>query len=141
MGINTLTAGGDGGATAQGIGFAIAVNSARPIAEELVSTGRVIHAFLGIAYTGVTPGLATQLDLAVNEGVIIGQVVAGSPAERAGLRPRDVITAAEGQPIRDETALGRLLSRRKPGERVQLVVQRLNERLTVEVTLAERPSR
>jgi S1-C subfamily serine protease len=140
IGINTLGAGGDSGAMAQGIGFAIAINSARPIAQQLASGGRVSHPFLGIAYGPVNPALASQLGLPIKQGVVLGQVTAGSPAAQAGLRPRDVITTVDGQPIVDETTLGRALSRRQPGDRVRLGVQRGNEQLAVDVTLGERPA-
>jgi serine protease Do len=140
VGINTLGAGGDGNIVAQGIGFAIAINAARPIAEQPATAGRVVHPFLGIAYGLVTPALAERFDLPAKQGVVISQVVAGAPAAQAGLQLKDVITAVDGQPIVDETTLGRALSRRKPGERVQLTVARGTERLTLDVTLGERPS-
>ena len=141
VGINTLGAGGDGNVIAQGIGFAIAINAAQPIADQLASDGRVAHPFLGIAYSLLTPALATQLDVPVKRGVVISQIVRGAPAAQAGLQPRDVITAVDGQPIIDETTLGRALSRRTPRERVQLMVARGSEQLTIDVTLGERPSR
>ena len=110
------------------------------IADQLATTGRVVHPFLGIAYGLVTPALAAQLDLPAKQGVVISQVVPGAPAAQAGIQQKDVITAVDGQPIVDETTLGRALSRRTPGERVQLTVMRGAERLTLNVTLGERPS-
>lgn len=77
----------------------------------------------------------------MKQGVVISQVAAGSPATRAGLRPRDVIAEVDGQPIVDETALGRALSRRRPGDRIQLTVARGPERLNVDGTLGESQSR
>ncbi len=88
----------------------------------------------------MTPALAAQLDLPAKQGVVISQVVPGAPAAQAGIQQKDVITAVDGQPIVDETTLGRALSRRTPGERVQLTVMRGAERLTLNVTLGERPS-
>ena len=140
VGINTLGVGGDGNVVAQGIGFAIAINAARPIADQLATVGRVVHPFLGIAYTQVTPALAAQFDLPAKQGVVISQVMRGAPAARAGIQPKDVITAVDGQPIVDETTLGRALSQRKPGDRVQMNVARGSEQLTIDVTLGERPS-
>jgi S1-C subfamily serine protease len=113
--------------------------AARPIADELASDGRVAHPFLGITYTQVTPALAAQFDLPAKQGVVISQVIRGAPAARAGIQPKDVITAVDGQPIIDETTLGQALKRRKPGERIQLTVARGSERLTIDVTLGERP--
>ena len=141
VGINTLVAGGDGNVSAQGIGFAIAITTARPIADQLVAQGRVAHPFVGISYALVTAVLAEQFDLPAKQGVVITQVGANTAAARAGLRARDIITAVDGQPIVDETTLGRALSRRKPGEVVQLSVARGNQRLTLDVVLGERPDR
>jgi len=140
VGINTLGAGGDGSVTAQGIGFAISINAARPIAGQLATEGRVSHPFLGIAYGLLTPALAAQLDLSVKQGVVISRVVRGAPAAQARIQPKDVITAVDGQPIVDETTLGRALSQHKPGDRVRLNVARGGEQLTIDVTLGERPS-
>ena len=140
VGINTLAAGSDGNVAAQGIGFAISINAARPIADQLATVGRVAHPYLGIAYVQVTPALAAQFDLPAKQGVVISQVVRGGPAARAGVQPKDVITAVDSQPIVDETTLGRALSQRKPHDRVQLSVARGGEQLTIDVTLGERPS-
>ncbi len=140
VGINTLGAGGDGNVSAQDIGFAISINAAQPIASQLATEGRVSHPFLGIAYGLLTPALTTQLDLPVKQGVVISRVVRGTPAAQAGIQPKDVITAVDGQPIVDETTLGRALSQRKPGDRVQLTIARGGEQLTIDVTLGERPS-
>ena len=138
VGINTLGAGGDG--TVQGIGFAIAINAARPIADQLATGGRVAHPFLGIGYGLLTPALAAELAVPIKQGVVVGQVVADSPASRAGLRQRDVIVTVDDQPIVDETTLGRALNRHQPGDQVLLVVVRGSERLSLEATLAERPA-
>ena len=141
VGINTLVAGGDGNIAAQGIGFSIAINVAKPVADQLASQGRVAHPFLGISYGQLTSAVAKQLGLPVNQGVVVGQVVSGSPSEKGGIRPGDVITMVDGQQIVDETTLGRALNRHKPGERAQLSVVRGDQRLTLEVTLGERPSK
>lgn len=143
IGINTLAAGDSGdssGVMAQGIGFAIAINTARPIADQLASGKPVLHPYLGIAYGLVTPALATSLDLPVKQGVVISQVAPNSPAAKAGLSARDVITAVDDQPIVDETTLGQALNQHKPGEQVQLSIARGTQRLTITVTLGEKPA-
>lgn len=140
IGINTLGAGGDGSTMAQGIGFAIAINTARPVADVLASGQCVAHPFLGISYGLLTPALASQNNLSVKQGVIVGQVVTGTPAAQAGLRQRDVIVAVDGQPIVDETTLGRALNKHQPGEHVQLSVVRGSDQLTVDVKLGQRPN-
>lgn len=140
IGINTIGAGGPGGGgqMAQGIGFAIAINTARPIAEELVATGKVSHPYLGISYAPLTRALATQLGIEPRPGLVIAEVAPESPAARAGLRLRDVIVAADDHAIADETSLGRAMSRLRPGEKLALQVVRGSETLTVAVTLGAR---
>lgn len=140
VGINTLGAGGNGNVVAQGIGFAIAVDSARPIADQLATTGKASHPYLGISLVALNPTIVAQLGLSVKEGIIVTQVGPGSPADRAGLRARDVITSVDGQKTVDETDLGQYLTRRKPGDVVRLSVTRGSEQRTIEVALAERPA-
>ena len=137
VGINTLGS----GAAAQGIGFAISVDTARPIAEQLATAGRVRHPFLGIAYAPVSPAVAAQLNLPSRQGAVLTQVLPNGPAARAGVRVRDVVVAVDGQPVVDETTLGRALNRRAPGDRIVLAVARDGERLDVTVTAGERPDR
>jgi S1-C subfamily serine protease len=140
IGINTIGAGGAGGGgqMAQGIGFAIAINTARPIADGLIATGKVSHPYLGISYAPLTRALATQLGIEPRPGLVIAEVAPDSPSARAGLRPRDIIVAADDRPIADETSLGRAMSRRRPGEKLALQVARGSETLTVAVTLGAR---
>jgi serine protease Do len=137
IGINTLGAGG-GDQMAQGIGFAIAINTARPIAEELVATGKVSHPYLGVSYAPLTRALAAQLGVEPRPGLVIAEVATNSPAAQAGLRPRDVIIAAGDRPIADETSLGRSMSRRRPGEKLALQVVRGSDTFAVSVTLGSR---
>jgi S1-C subfamily serine protease len=141
IGINTLVAAqAEPGVQAQGIGFAIAIATAKPIADQLVSTGHAIHPYLGVQYGQLTPGLARQLGVNVQNGIVIGAVQPGSPAAQAGLQPRDVITAADGQPITDESSLAQILSQHKPGDTVPLTVNGRGQQLTVQVTLGQAPT-
>jgi S1-C subfamily serine protease len=89
----------------------------------------------------LAPALAVQLDLPAKQGVVLGQVAPGGPAARAGLQARDVIVAVDGQPILNETSLGRALLRHRPGKRIQLVVARGRQQLTLDATLGEQPNR
>src|SRR5207244_427003 len=85
VGINTLVAGqAEPGVPAQGIGFAIAINTAKPIADQLVASGKVSHPFIGIGFAPLNPGIAAQLGVAQNlKGIAVAQVVPNSPAPRA----------------------------------------------------------
>jgi S1-C subfamily serine protease len=140
VGINTLVAGAAGsGILAQGIGFAIAVNRAQPIAEQLTTTGRVVHPFLGIRYVGITPAIAQELGIQDIRGIIVMRVVPGSPAEQAGVQQFDIIESINGQGIEHESTLGRVLSNHKPGDAVSLEVQREGIKQVLEIILGERP--
>jgi len=141
VGINTMIAGAAGpGIQAQGIGFAISVNGAKPIAQQLVSSGQVVHPFLGIRYTALTPSSARQLGIqGVQNGIVVMKVVPGSPAERAGVKDLDVIVKVGNQPIEQEGTLGRVLSTHKPGDVISLEIQRGGKTEQIRVTLGERP--
>jgi serine protease Do len=140
IGINTLVAGqAEPGVQAQGIGFAIATASARPIADQLVGSGRAVHPFLGIQYAPLTPAMAAQLGTTAQTGIVVGAVLQGSPAAVAGLQRGDVITAVNGQPLTDESSLAQMLSQRQPGDTVPLTVVRGAQSQDVSVTLGEMP--
>jgi len=142
VGINTLVAGTDpSGVQVQGIGFAISMNTAKPIADELVATGKAIHPFIGISYSALTPSVARQIGVPpTTKGIFVADVVAGSPAAQAGLQQKDVITQVDNQPIVDESTLGRYLIGKKPGDTVTLTVQRGSQSMQVSIKLAERPA-
>ncbi len=142
IGINTLVAGmAEPGVQAQGIGFAIAMNTAKPIADELVATGHAVHPFLGVNYSALTPTQAARLGIPSNtQGILIASVVPNSPAAQAGLQARDVVTAVEGQKITDESTLGKVLFARKPGDTVTLTVLRGGQSMDIKATLGTRPS-
>ena len=141
VGINTLVAGqAEPGVPAQGIGFAIAINTAKPIADQLVATGRAVHPYLGIGYVPLSPAIAAQLGIPYREGAVVVRVAADSPAAQAGLRQGDVITEIDGTPLKTDSALAQIVNSHKPGDTLTLSVVRGNQRLTVTVKLGETPS-
>ena len=141
IGINTLVAGqADPGVQAQGIGFAISIEIARPIADEIVSTGHVTHAYLGIQYQPLNPAIAAQLGIQQTQGALVGGVVRGSPADQADIQPDDVITAIDNQPLKEESDLAKFLSVHKPGDTVTLTVVRGSQTGNLQVKLAAMPS-
>jgi S1-C subfamily serine protease len=141
IGINTLGAGmAEPGVQAQGISFAIAIDTARRIADQLISTGSAQHAFLGVATTPNTPSLAARFGLPTMPGMAVAQVQPGSPAAQAGVQPRDVITAMDNQPLTSESDLSRLLfTQHAPGDTVTLTVARDGQTLNLTVTLGTAP--
>jgi S1-C subfamily serine protease len=145
IGINTMVAGqAEPGLQAQGIGFAISINGASKIAEQLVTSGKVNHPFLGVSYQPLTPAIAKQLNLNMTQGSVVVRVVAGSPAAQAGLKTRDVITTIDGQKISDESTLGQIINGHQPGDKVKLEVVSPQsnggngQSRTVEVTLGQK---
>jgi serine protease Do len=121
IGINTAVISAPG---ASGLGFAIPINLARDIAEQLLTTGEIRRAFLGIDYREIDEPLARQFRLPVREGVIVTIVGDNTPAARAGLRQGDIVTAIGGEPVTQGADLRRAIRARKPGDEVRLRVQR-----------------
>jgi Do/DeqQ family serine protease len=123
------------------IGFAVPINQAKAILTQLKTKGRVSRGFIGVTLTDVTPGLQRALGLAVAEGAMVQDVTPRSPAERAGLRPYDVIVRVEGHPVTSNQELIRDISARQPGTVARLDVVREGHPYALTVKLAERPPR
>jgi S1-C subfamily serine protease len=122
--------------SAHGIGFAIAVNTAKPVLRELIATGRVVRPSLGLAAVSVTPQVAYANDLPVERGVLVLRLEADGPAAAVGIAPGDVITALDGRPVRDLHALHERLSRHRVGDAVSLSILRSgNQLVTVRLVL------
>lgn len=121
----------------QGIGFAISINGARAIFDELVERGRVVRGVMGVNVATLTPASAARLGISQTQGAIIVNVLPGSPADRAGLRPGDVIAAVDGRDVRTTRDLLRYLAGKKPGEQVTVRVQRGRDERAVTITLEE----
>ncbi|HUZ03463.1 MAG TPA: trypsin-like peptidase domain-containing protein [Thermomicrobiaceae bacterium] len=141
IGINTLVAGqAEPGVQAQGIGFSIAMATAKPIADQLVATGHVDHPYIGISYTPLNPAIAAQLGVANTTGAVIGQVAPNSPGAAAGLQANDVVTAIDGTKLTTESSLAEAIDHHKPGDVVTLSVQRGSQHLSLKVTLGTMPA-
>ena len=126
---------------ASNIGFAVPINQAVAILPQLKAAGRVSRGYMGVLLTDVTPALQRSLNLGVSQGALVQDVNASSPAERAGLRPYDVILSVEGGDITTNEDLIRNISARQPGTIARLEVMRDARRFTMPVKLAERPAR
>ena len=141
VGINTLTAGRIGsGLQAQGIGFAIAIDTAKPLTAQIIETGEVVHPYLGVGLNYNSPTFAIQNELPNVAGPVILRVEEGSPAAKAGLKARDIIIAVNSDKLVDESTLYRILSRLKPGDRLALTVLRGDKQLDITLTLGESPN-
>jgi serine protease Do len=126
---------------ASNIGFAVPINQAVAILPQLKTRGRVSRGFIGVLLADVTPALQRSLGLTVSHGAMVQDVNAASPAERAGLRPYDVIVDVDGRQVVTNEELIRDVSARQPGTVVRLGVLRDGRRQNVSVKLAERPTR
>jgi S1-C subfamily serine protease len=120
------------------IGFAIPSVTVVDVVDQLLERGSVQHAFLGIQPSAITPDLAEQLDLTVEEGAIVLAVTPGTAAEQAGLEPGDVITGIGDTSVRRVEDLFAALRRSRPGEQVTLTVVRDGETIELDAVLGER---
>jgi serine protease Do len=138
VGINTAIFSTSGGY--QGIGFAVPTNMAKSVMDSLISKGKVIRGWLGVTIQSLTPELTKQLDLREEKGVLVGDVVEGSPAERAGLQRGDVIISFDGRKIEDPNQLRNMVANIEPGKEVAAHIVRDNKTEIKKVTIGEVPS-
>jgi S1-C subfamily serine protease len=137
IGINSAIITSGGTPANAGVGFAIPVNTAVDIADELIETGFVRHPFLGVAGRDVPPELAERLG--VERGAFVEEVQPDTPAADAGLRVDDVVTAVEGQAVRSMEDLIVAIREHAPDDTVTLTYIRDGDERRVETTLVERP--
>ncbi|MSQ15305.1 MAG: PDZ domain-containing protein [Dehalococcoidia bacterium] len=123
----------------QGIGFAISISSARPIVEQLVKNGKVIWPWIGIGAVTVTPGVVSELQLKLSEGVLVSDVPQGQPASKAGINSGDIIVQMNNQKITTVRQLQDLIRQHKIGDKVEITVNRNGNEQTLTMTLAEMP--
>ena len=121
IGINSAELLGQG---VSGLGFAIPINLAMAMAGQVLATGRYVRPFLGIAFSDVDADLASQFRLPVRQGVLITDVLRGSPAATGGLREQDIITRVNDTPVAMGGDLRRVLRNMKPGDTARLTVVR-----------------
>jgi len=123
-----------------GLSFAIPIDVAMNVVDQLRSTGRVSRGWLGVVVQPVSKELADSFSLAKAEGALISSVEKGSPADTAGLEPSDVVLKMDGKPILTNSDLSRFVAARRPGSRVTLDIWRKGGARQVDVTLGELPS-
>ncbi len=138
IGINTAIASRSGGY--MGIGFAISSNQARPVLESIIKTGRVERGWLGTAIQDLTMDLADSFELASNDGVHVGGVMTGSPAEEAGLQPGDIVLKFAGNTMRTANQLRNAVAATAPDTNTELVVLRDGQTETLKVVIGQRES-
>ncbi len=154
IGINSQIESPNGGGNV-GIGFAIPINTAHQVVDQLLANGQVQHAFLGISGADLTPQVADVLNLSVKQGALVQTVVPNGPADKAGVKGGsatvsingqqiraggDVITAVDGKPVTGMTDIISAVNSKQPGDQVQLSLSHGSQNRTVTVTLANRPA-
>ncbi len=133
VGINTAVA------QAQGIGFAIPINTAKSILPDLIKKGKIIRPWLGVQLQALSQEIAGYLGLDNNQGALIVGVIAGSPAASAGLRQGDVIVKINNRKINNPDDLIEVIKETKIGQKVTLIIYRQGEMKTVSLTISEKP--
>jgi len=151
IGINSMILTG-GAEQSAGIGFAIPINTAKAVLNDLVTLGRVRRPFLGVSTLPIGPDLADQLGLAADSGLLVIQVTPGSAADRAGLRAGteraylgntpimiggDLIVAVDGQEVQDQQDLSHDMQKQRAGDTVTITIYRGKKRMDLKVTLRE----
>jgi len=128
-------------AQAQGIGFAIPTSTIRPVLDELIKTGRISHAWLGVQLESVSPELAHYLGMKNAAGAFVRVVVSDSPAARAGIKPGDVIIELDGVRVENPEKVIRAIRTRKAGETMEVTVFREGRTRDLQVKLGTKPAR
>jgi serine protease Do len=132
IGINTAII-----ANGQGIGFAIPINMAKSVAEQLKATGKVVRGYLGVNFDKLNPKLAKSLGLTTDKGVIITHIEKGSPADKAGLKVEDVIVQFDGKPVNAETDLPKAVAGAPVGKQVKVILFRKTKRLELSMVVGQ----
>jgi len=137
IGINTAIYSRSGGS--MGIGFAIPASTAKMVLDQIVKSGAVTRGWIGVEVQEITPALAESFKLGEARGAIIAGVLRGGPADRAGVKPGDVLTAINGKTVSDPQAMLNLVAGLQPGSSAKMALRRQAQPLEVEVTVGRRP--
>ncbi len=155
IGINSQIESGGATQGNVGIGFAVPINTAKEVSQQLIADGEVQHAFLGISGTDLNSEIADVLNLDTDTGAMVQSVVPGSPADKAGLQAGDatvtvagqrikaggdVIVAADGKPVASMSDVISAVDSKQPGDDLQLTLLRGGDQHDVTVELGERPA-
>jgi serine protease Do len=124
-----------------GIGFAIPINMAKQILNDLIKQGKVVRPWLGISVQDLTPEMAEQFQVKEKEGVLVAQIHPGTGAEKAGLTSGDIIKSVDDKPIKNINELIKEIQKKKVGQKVKLSVVRDGKPMTIEITTSAMPDK
>ena len=134
IGINVAIVSG-----AQSIGFAIPVNAAKEVIDELITKGKVVRAWLGVYMRDVDEKTATYLDLPMAEGVVVTDIVKDSPAEKMGIKQYDIIRAIDKNKVKSSTEISEVVQKKNPGENISIKIYRDGKTEELNGKLSEKP--
>ncbi len=137
IGINTAIYSRSGGSL--GIGFAIPVSMAKQIMEQIIATGQVTRGWIGVEVQEITPELAESFKLQPGRGTIIAGVLRGGPADKAGVKPGDILLEVGGKPVSDAVTMLNAIAGLKPGETAKLRILRNGKEGDSEIVVGKRP--
>jgi len=137
VGINTAIFSRSGGNL--GIGFAIPVSTAKMVLEQIVKSGSVTRGWIGVEVQEITPAVAESFGLASTRGALIAGVLRGGPADKAGVKPGDVLVEVEGRPVADPTSMLNLVAALPPGVSARMKMKRQGQDLDADITVGRRP--
>lgn len=138
IGVNTLIVRGSGsGAVAEGLGFAIPIDTAQAVAAQIIAKGYFAHPYVGITYQPITPAIARAYNLPAQWGVYVSRVASNSPASEAGLQRGDIIVSVGGTPLDETHQYLNTLYVYQPGDQIALSILRGTQQMDLQVTLGE----
>ncbi len=137
LGINSAIYSPNGGSL--GIGFTIPTSTAKKVMEQIIQNGSVTRGWVGIAVQELTPELAESFKLKDTQGVLIAEVVRGSPADKSGIKPGDILVSVDGKPLPDSTAMLETITSLPPGKVAALTLLRNQSEIVIKVKVGKRP--
>ena len=137
LGINTAIYSRSGGS--MGIGFAIPANMAKSIMEQIIATGSVTRGWIGVEIQEITPELAESFKLPRAQGAIIAGVMRGGPADKAGIKPGDVLLEVEGKAVSDSASMLNVIAQLRPGDKANMKLVRSGKPVELAVAIGKRP--
>ena len=137
IGINTAIYSQSGGSV--GIGFAIPVSTTKTVMEAIIKNGHVVRGWIGVETQDITKELAESFGLQRSTGAIIAGVVRGGPADKAGIKPGDILLNVDGKPVGDTTEMLNLIAQLPPGEKAKMTVLRKSREAALDVVVGKRP--
>jgi Do/DeqQ family serine protease len=137
VGINTAIFSRSGGSI--GIGFAIPVSTAKMVLEQIVKTGSVTRGWIGVEVQEITPPIAESFKLDDTRGALIAGVLRGGPADKAGIKPGDILVDVQGKPVADPAGMLNLIAALAPGQPAKLKLKRQGRDVEATITVGRRP--